>query len=899
MTQGSSSSSDGGDSSNTAVQVQHCTVDIRDRTAELHRAMNNHTPNENVRVVTDENGVPVTDETHFRPIQNDGREPSTSDSYSVTLPIKPQPKQHKANCKPKQLSKKEKKELQKAQGVPEPAYPGQKPNPTRKEQPLEMVEIREGAVANQDKLYVMEAFPTVEEDRTGIRDGTMHVKATNEAAQAFLGTSAPVPMPFYRDAKDMGKEMTFTDTHKDSQMKYCRYVNTIGNYTGLPAGVKPLHRMGFGIAASGIRDTEPLVLSFFGAKPFMKHNFSDYVAVSGTKGGIQNWRQDYITQHQTEKMGYATRKAGEAMSDLSKVKDEFINNISHAFIKATLEAIDAADLRALLLYYGEMERVILRNRDREDQMAGGARSSRIAMLTEEVLQWSTGMFVEKMEDGSTTPRRFNLLMALASRLPGEQECSEMGHKKCTMIHFLTTRTDYQIHLNHRCTDGNTALHYAAMSGAPCQINALLMSNAPLNVLNESYRSPLALAMRRKTTLQARQLMWLGGNIDGAMSLANYHPKSLKDNDSWEASIYADRCEIGKTPPAAYEWITKRYRALCNTYVSWVDALLGNADARMPLAFHGVNSGLHQIRIGPCVSDELTETNGRVQVTKTFTMLMERSKIPDHPIHICFIPCQYNKEDTTMPAHFPHIVRVPMLTSSIETAQEINKLEEARKEVHGGRADYKEKIQKMRPLKLFSAKPIVTFGDCKTSHSAALETSFANEHNGVYYIYDLPHSVTDCGRQTVITVSITIPQREAQLLSNAFFMVQCIQLMPRATDKPLFPLPADPSTACQDERAEEMSEEMIRRKQVMDAERLAQEAKDELIERRRAALSNDIVLTAQRRRDELEAREARERYLQEQAVTKSEPSTGPAKENQEPPKKEEKKKTPHGKKAKND
>lgn len=64
---------------------------------------------------------------------------------------------------------------------------------------------------------------------------------------------------------------------------------------------------------------------------------------------------------------------------------------------------------------------------------------------------------------------------------------------------------------------------------------------------------------------------------------------------------------------AREFINQRLRALNNSFVSWVEAIIIDADGRVKLGVHSVKSGLHQVRIGQDILDRLVVVQNRTFV----------------------------------------------------------------------------------------------------------------------------------------------------------------------------------------------------------------------------------------------------------------------------------------------
>ncbi|CCD70024.1 ANK_REP_REGION domain-containing protein [Caenorhabditis elegans] len=825
-----------GSSSSHPDLGNNCSVRIRDRTEEMRKLMDENAKNRPVRIVDNVHGVPITEFTHIVPISDQERDdgPSTSGSYPNREPAQPScssskqnGKTAKNNFKQKQLTKKQRKELERKEfeisGAPAPIYPGQK---ERTKNPIEYVVEKE-----RNNLHVHHFN---EWSGDNVRDGEMVVRGTNAAAQSMLGQDT-VAIPYLRHEDELGPPMHYTDLHKNSQMRYLRNVNTIGNYTGLPAALKPLHRMGYGIAASGIPDPEPHTLTINGAKPFMKYQYTDYVK-SGAK--IINWRSDFVSNADMDQTSQDETYVA-IMMDHKKALENMIENTDDEFQKNMIIALRDLDLRQVLLRFGEIERIIVRRKqnyvfsDCFPRFDSLSRQARITYVVTQTLDWSTNLFLEKFEDDVTEERACSILMHLASTCPGEKPCYEDKHRKCSILHFLIhTTANKNIHLSHKFSGGNTLLHFAAMTGSPCQVDVLLRNGAPLNELNDLHKSPVALAIRRHTSLIARQLMWHGADIGGSLSLNHVQPRTPRQAANKELSEYHDY-QAKSISYKAREFINQRLRALNNSFVSWVEAIIIDADGRVKLGVHSVKSGLHQVRIGQDILDRLVVVQNRTFVKKSFQMVIERSEFEEEPVVLFLIPCQYNRFDTTMPANFPHIVRVPMVTDALATAERIAAKEKKRIASGGVRVEYKDDLKGCRPIKLLGESVSISFGDGNVDRREILEPFFSFEHNGIIYAYNLPPIISNNletkSKQVNVTVNLTIPETEGNRFKDCFFMVQAVQIVVREQPQPINPAfesspnsfnlrPRDPRTDMIAEkvarmRTEKVIEEAARRNEV--------------------------------------------------------------------------------------
>ncbi|KAF1752306.1 hypothetical protein GCK72_018860 [Caenorhabditis remanei] len=838
--------------SSSSLEPQ-CYVTIRDRTDEMHRLINNH----------------VQKSTHFVPIQNNTPnkdEPSTSASINVAqlpppVPLVPQvaqivqivqqavnskpatiAKPIKNNGKQKQLTKKQKKAEKKAKEN----YPGQKEQ--RAKVPLEFI-LNSTESGDEDRIsQVNRAVRAVQ-----ATDGQPNLHVHHFDERDCTGDSVQdgemvnrVTMPFYRREEDLGQLVHFTDLHKNSQMRYLRHVHSLGKYMELPPNIKLLHRMGYGISASGCPDPEPLKLTINGAKPFMKHTYSDYVMSCGK---VTNWRSEFAA-HIDMDGTVRPHEYEEVQIQLRNAIQQMINSITDDFERGTLIDLRDRDLKYVLLRFGEMERSIMRNENKFQNRVDGrrfsneSRQTRIACLSNLTLASGTRYYLEKFEDNICENRAVSILMHLASTAKSEKPCYADKHRKCAVLHFLLqTSNDKEKYLTQKFSGGNTLLHFAAMTGSPCQIDTLLRHGAALNELNDLFKSPVSLAVRRHCNLVARQLMWHGADIGGCLSLIHIHPRTPRETANKELSDYQDFC-ASIIPYKAREFLSLRLRALTNTFCSWVEALLIDAEARIPLTVHSVKSSLHQIRIGRDVMDPMIEVGGKVYVKKTLHMTIEKGEFTDEPIALFLLPCQYTKFDTTMGAGNPHIIRIAMVTDAVSISNNIAEKEKIRLANGLPRVEYKDDFKNCRPIKLLGESVAISFGDTCVDRYENLESFFSYEHNGCIYAYNLPKTVThNENRFTNITIRLTLSESECNRFKDSFFMVQALQIVSRSQEPNVFNAGETSFSNPIDPRAEAVAEQVAVRKAELiaaEAHRVKEaEMKDKLRENRVRGMVSEI------------------------------------------------------------
>ncbi|ULT86202.1 hypothetical protein L3Y34_006111 [Caenorhabditis briggsae] len=816
-----------GTSQSVACSSTNYVVGMRDRTEEMRRIMSQREMP--VRFVTDEQSVPVTDNTHFVPIPSeDGPSTYASKEEQQTSSAKHKPA-NKGNGKQKQLTKKERKAMERKENG-DVQYPGQK-----SKAPLQVV------CGGNENLQVH------------------HFDESAGGSDMFLGTNRDVAIPFLRGEEELGHEMRFTDLHRHSQVRYLRYVTGLGDYISLPASVKLLHRMGFGIAGSGMSDDEPVLpLSMSGAKNIMKHKYSEYVA-DGAK--IVNWRAEFESQADMDR-GARAEEYKIIQDTFSNFLESYIESIGDEWMKQTLRTVLHKDLRDILLRFGEVERYIARKEAKSSRrvkeldnipLAQRTRPQRIGFIVSSLLQWGTKYFNERFEDNTIEKRACSILMHLASTALNEKPCHEDRHRKCTVLHFFLSQCESNPELksqflSHRFSGGQTLLHFAAMTGSPCQVDVLLRQGAALNELNDYFKSPVALALRRHQSLIARQLMWHGADIGGALNLNHIFPRSTRQSLNKDWSDYEDHCAMA-IPYKAREFINARVKSLNLTMVSWVEALLIEADPRLNLGVDSCKSALHQVRIGGDVMDPLVTAMDRGvlknRFEKTLRMSIERAE-GKGPVVLFLIPCQYTRFDTTMGPHTPHIVRTSMLTDTHRIAAIIADKEKQRMASSEERNDYTSDIKNCRPVRVLTTPISISYADSCMERVDVLEPFFSWEHNGLIYGYILPNSVTHTlpdspNRQ--ITLNINVSETASHRFKDSFFMVQAIQLKIREQVEPLFKYPVNPNH--QDERSEAIAAEVAKRKAAKMAEQAAEVNRKERAGREKEERYNSMVADVHR------------------------------------------------------
>lgn len=490
-----------------------------------------------------------------------------------------------------------------------------------------------------------------------------------------------------------------------------------GSYIATPAAVKPIIRMGFGIAASGIPDKDPLMLSFGGAKSFMKYRYMDYV-VSGAK--FINWRSDFLSSIDIDRAAIEGEFAS-VMESLKTDIEQMRAKAPHNFHRDLIETMLNGELREMLLFFGEVERIVVRGGKKAwkeiqkniEYEYHSCRKDRLGFIAKAILDWTTTWKCDTYDDGYSQITAFTLLQYFASTGIGEKTCQEQNHRKCTMLSFMLARLDNRQELfKQKYNGGYTLLHFAAMTGMPCQVDVLLRLGCSLNVLSTQFNSPVSLALRRHNTLVARQLMWHGADIGSSLTLDHIRPKNPREDANKKMSVFNDSISR-KTAYKAREFMISRLKALNNSFTSWVEAILAEADPGINLAIEAVKSSLHQIRIGTDPFDTTVKIKGISFVKvkwflrktklwffqKNFNMCIQHTESPTDPVVLFMIPCQYTQHDTTMPANFPHIVRVPMFTDALSCAQKIAEKERIQTEQGSPRTDHQEELAGCFPIKM--------------------------------------------------------------------------------------------------------------------------------------------------------------------------------------------------------
>ncbi|CAB3396892.1 unnamed protein product [Caenorhabditis bovis] len=767
-------------------------------------------PKQPITVVNDRNSVPVTESTHIHVIRDDYKHQIKIGSKSIPPASIPSSSnsnsRKKKNQKERKLTKKEKREQLISNGtIAVGTNTGsQEYQDGYQKKILADIVKREGGELPQVSL-----FDEFGDDEKPI--GNMTVRSINSAAFNAFGEKTDIP--FYgrekiRISKNEAPQRHYLDAMEIGKNKFLERT-TIGNYTNYSAQTRMSMRMGFGISATGLHDSVKSI-TLKKTKHLMNQTYSEHAEASYS---LDNWRMHFAAtvQHETITPDLIRRgQTAQIMANMTEHIRKIVNEQPDPWRKRTMQLVLQGDVRQIVERVKEIDRVIRKKEmqrryrarrnnerppkksdDKEVEYAKMQSRERFKVIVKMILSWMTSEYLEHAPDHIRigikkekihVMRGCSVIMYLSSTPEDELMCFRNNHRKCTMLSFILGCIDTEVRrkvLLHSFTNSFTPLHFAALTGMPCQLDVLLNYGCGTEVTSDYQMTPLYYAARRPSCLMAQQLIWHGADL---AAVDRKIDSSMVDLEFAETSVngYFSR-----------KFVLERHEALQDIYLSYLNMLVGEIDPRVifKVRLDDVRSHLHICRIGATVVDRFVSSDREVYI-KEFMVKINTAKMRG-PLYLALIPASYTKMDTTMRSTFPHLVRIPMIQRADKLAYELDAANSPwRFEKDATRRDemIRSAIASAPIAKLLNSPPVLIFGDYDSGREMAFESFLSNEYNSDFYMYVLPESAEQrpCYREkhphVYCRLRLILDANEIEHFNDSFFMVQLFE-MPEARIRP--------------------------------------------------------------------------------------------------------------------
>lgn len=305
-------------------------------------------------------------------------------------------------------------------------------------------------------------------------------------------------------------------------------------------------------------------------------------------------------------------------------------------------------------------------------------------------------------------QRTTVLHQLAATRNVGKPCPTRDHGSCKMIRLILgmlSWEDMRATMRIRTSrTGKTAMHLAASTGQPCQLEALMSYDMCPNALDRSGRAPIHYAVANNDVYLVKMLLWYGADLSlmerqcTPLQLASLNPCTL------EVANFLDM----------------RRDALEKLFMRW--AINYVRGVWTPIR---AISDLHFMRLskeGDSREDAVRtiETAARCTTLNIRVNVAQNPEFKKYPLSLLFIvPTFYKNDDRYCDATDPQIFRASITSDLTGDA-----------------------------FKLIQPRPLLKG---KNIDSTPLKPAFTNPHNGHFYVFQLPRTLP----QDVYTLNFSV------------------------------------------------------------------------------------------------------------------------------------------------
>uniref|UniRef100_A0A915B5I6 ANK_REP_REGION domain-containing protein n=2 Tax=Parascaris univalens TaxID=6257 RepID=A0A915B5I6_PARUN len=305
-------------------------------------------------------------------------------------------------------------------------------------------------------------------------------------------------------------------------------------------------------------------------------------------------------------------------------------------------------------------------------------------------------------------QRTTVLHQLAATRNVGKPCPSRDHGSCKMIRLILgmlSWEDMRATMRIRTSrTGKTAMHLAASTGQPCQLEALMSYDMCPNTLDRSGRAPIHYAVANNDVYLVKMLLWYGADLSlmerqcTPLQLASLNPCTL------EVANFLDM----------------RRDALEKLFMRWTTNYVRGVWTPIRAI-----SDLHFMRLskeGDSREDAVRtiETAARSTTLNIRVNVAQNPEFKKYPLSLLFIvPTFYKNDDRYCDATDPQIFRASITSDLTGDA-----------------------------FKLIQPRPLLKG---KNIDSTPLKAAFTNPHNGHFYVFQLPRTLP----QDVYTLNFSV------------------------------------------------------------------------------------------------------------------------------------------------
>ncbi|KAK6043556.1 hypothetical protein COOONC_18939 [Cooperia oncophora] len=285
--------------------------------------------------------------------------------------------------------------------------------------------------------------------------------------------------------------------------------------------------VGFGIAATGVYDCLPKIACARVAKP---PYYSDLVGAHK-----ENWRESYqdsyLREHNHIGALYVEKDALESVAFTLETIATMVNSVySNKWLRKLLILVLRGKIRKVWKRIMIVAEILRDHKSHNHNFNLYGLTPMVEFIMEGIVN------LTKDYEGNA-----NVAMYLSSQFAERKPCFLQKHCQCLMLDLILsclspsgsgTLLTEKTHACHR-----QAIHFAAISGQPCQLNVLMKHGTPCNEFDRAKQAPIHYLVERNNVLMVRQLMWYGSDMSLVEQSVSKVPSELFNVDNGEVRVF--------------------------------------------------------------------------------------------------------------------------------------------------------------------------------------------------------------------------------------------------------------------------------------------------------------------------------------------------------------------------
>ncbi|KAK5976205.1 hypothetical protein GCK32_004690, partial [Trichostrongylus colubriformis] len=395
--------------------------------------------------------------------------------------------------------------------------------------------------------------------------------------------------------------------------------------------------VGFGIAATGVYDHLPKIAC---ARVSKSPYYSDLVGAHK-----ENWRESYqesyLREHNHIGALYVEKDALEGVARTMETIATMVDSVySNKWLRKLLTLVLRGKIRKVWRRMQIIGEVMRGHRSHNNRFKSLGLIPMLEHIMESILN------LTKDREANT-----NVVMYLSAQFVGRKPCFLEKHSHCLMLDlilsYLSPSGSGEVLTEKTYVCQRQAVHFAAISGQPCQLDVLMKHGTPTNEFDKSKQAPIHYLVERNNVLMVRQLMWYGSDMSLVEPSVSKVPSELFNVDNGEVCTF----------------LQTRMKALERIMATWLKAICAGK-----LQLGGAASSLHCIRFlppgGPGSGVDQSNDPRKLLLGLRSDVISELSNENDTLV-VFMLPVAFTPQDTLMPAAYPHIVRMEMFEATFE------------------------------------------------------------------------------------------------------------------------------------------------------------------------------------------------------------------------------------------